>query len=174
MWIVPKHRFAFVLLANRNNAFFQATIQKAMEIMLPLEPAPPRTQTQALAMRDDEMASYVGTYSNENTVEIFLKDHRLFLREGKIELPLTKVKEHVFSAGWTGSPPQIIVLVPNASGRIEFLHRAGRALRRAPGSQPRISTTVRINPTATRSLGSAVKRPHFPDSTNTLEGGESP
>jgi CubicO group peptidase (beta-lactamase class C family) len=136
MWMVPKHRFAFIVMANRNMAFFHATVQKAMEMMLPLEPAPPRTLTQALPMSDEEMASYLGTYINENTVEIVLKDRQLFLREGNSELPIKKLKEHVFSVGWPGvSPPQIFALVAGASGRIEFLHRAGRALRRAPISQ---------------------------------------
>ena len=131
MWIVPQHRFAFIVIANRNQALFYDTIRKAMEMMLPLEPAPPRTLTQSLPMTDAEMASYLGTYSNENTVEIVLRDHHLFLREGKSELPIRKLKERVFSAGQS----QIFALVAGANGRIEFLHRAGRALRRIPISQ---------------------------------------
>src|SRR5690349_5425226 len=112
MWMVPRHRFAFIVLANRNQAFFNATIQKALELMLPLEPAPPSTPTPVLPMSDEEMASYLGTYSNENTVEIVLKDHQLFLREGKSELPIRKLKEHVFSVGLLGtSQPQIFALV---------------------------------------------------------------
>lgn len=134
MWMAPKHRFALILIANRNAVFFQTTIQKAMEVMLPLEPAPPKTVTQALPMSDEEMRSYLGTYSNENTVEIVLKEHQLFLREGKSELPITKLKEHVFSAGWPGST-QPFALVAGANGRTEFLHRAGRALKRMPASQ---------------------------------------
>jgi CubicO group peptidase (beta-lactamase class C family) len=130
MWIVPQHRFAFIVMANRNMAFFNGTIQKAMELMLPLEPAPPTTATRTMPMSEEEMASYVGTYSNENTVEIVLKDHQLFLREGKSELRIRKLKEHVFLAD-----PQIFALVAGANGRIEFLHRAGRALRRTPASQ---------------------------------------
>ena len=130
MWMAPKHRFALIVMANRNNTFFHATVQRAMERMLPLEPAQPKTSTQALPMSDEEMASYFGTYTNENTVEIVLKDHKLFLREGKSEWPITKLKEHVFSAGLPGEPQQIFALVAGASGRIEFLHRAGRALRR--------------------------------------------
>ena len=127
MWMAPKQRFAFIVMANRNQAFFNATLQKAAEMMLPLEPAPPKTIIQTLPMSDEEMASYSGTYSNENTVEIVFKDHQLFLREGKSELPVRKLSEHVFSAG-----QQIFALVAGASGRIEFLHRAGRALRRTP------------------------------------------
>jgi hypothetical protein len=136
MWMAPKHRFALIALANRNQAFFHATIQKAMEMMLPLEPALPGTVTQELAMSEEEMASYVGTYTNENVVEIVLKDQQLFLREGKSELPIRKLKEHVFSAGVPGiSPTQIFSLVSGPNGQIEFLYRAGRALRRSPVSQ---------------------------------------
>ena len=131
MWMAPKQRFAFIVLANRNQAFFNATLQKAMELMLPLEPAPPKKLTQAIPMSDEEMASYLGTYINENTVEIVLKDHQLVLREGKSELPVRKLSEHVFSAGQS----QTFALVAGPSGRVEFLHRAGRALRRTSVSQ---------------------------------------
>lgn len=136
LWMVPKHRFALIVMSNRNMGFFTATAQKAMEMMLPLEQAPPRTGTQTVAMSNEEMQSYLGTYSNEDTVEIVLKNHQLFLRERNIELSITKIKEHVFSAGAPGAlQPQIFTLVAGASGQIEFFHRAGRALRKVPISQ---------------------------------------
>jgi hypothetical protein len=133
MWIVPQHRFAMIVMANRNMGYFNATAEKAMELMLPLGPAPPRTLTQALRMSDEEMNSYVGNYSNEDNVEIVLRDHRLFLRERNSEMAVTKIKEHVFALGsLNASQPQTFALVAGPSGRIEFLHRAGRALRRMP------------------------------------------
>jgi CubicO group peptidase (beta-lactamase class C family) len=133
MWIVPRYRFAMIVMANRNMGYFNATAEKAMELMLPLGPAPPRTLTQALPMSDDEMSSYVGNYSNEDSVEIVLRDHRLFLKERNSEMPVTKIKEHVFALGSVNvSQPQTFALVAGPSGRIEFLHRAGRALRRMP------------------------------------------
>ena len=131
LWMAPKYRFALIVMANRNVGYFNATAEKAMEMMLPLEPAPSQTLSQSLPMSEVEMQSYSGTYSNENVVELVLKDHRLFLREGNNELPIRKLKEHVFAAGPPGmSRPQIFVLIPDGHGRIEFLHRAGRALRR--------------------------------------------
>ena len=137
MWIVPQQRFAFIVMANRNMGYFNATVEKAMEMMLPLGPSPPRPVTQALTMSDEEMTSYVGTYSNEDNVELVLKDHRLFLREHGSDMPVTKLQEHVFAAGWPSPQSQIFTLVPDAGGRIEFLHRAGRALKRTPISQTR-------------------------------------
>jgi len=133
MWIVPQHRFAMIVMANRNMGYFNGTAEKAMELMLPLGPAPPRRLTQALPMSDEEMNSYLGTYSNEDNVDIILRDHRLFLRERNSEMPVTKIKEHVFALGSLNvSQPQTFALVAGPSGRIEFLHRAGRALRRMP------------------------------------------
>ena len=133
IWIVPQHRFAFIVMANRNMGYFNATAEKAMELMLPLGPAPPRTLTQALPMTDEEMNAYTGTYSNEDNVEIVLRDHRLFLRERNSEMPVTKIAEHVFAVGpVTVSQPQTFAFVADANGRIQFLHRAGRALRRMP------------------------------------------
>jgi len=136
MWMAPKQRFAMIVMSNRNMGFFNATAQRAMELILPLVPAPPRTLTQAMPMSDDEMQSYVGTYSNEDTVEIVLKNRQLFLRERNAEMPITKIKERVFAAGAPGaSQAQTFSLVTGANGQIEFLHRAGRALRKVPVSQ---------------------------------------
>jgi CubicO group peptidase (beta-lactamase class C family) len=137
MWIVPEHRFALIVMANRNMGYFNATAEKAMEMMLPLGPAPPRTVTQALPMSDEEMSSYLGTYSNEDSVELVLKDHRLFLRERGSEMPVTKLQEHVFAAGSPSPQAQVFTLLSDASGRIEFLHRFGRALKKIPASQTR-------------------------------------
>lgn len=137
VWIVPEHRFAFIVMANRNMGYFNATAQKAMELMLPLGPAPSRTVTQVLPMSDEEMSSYLGTYSNEDNVELVLKDHQLFLRERGSEMPVTKLQEHVFAAGWPSPQAQVFTLLPGAGGRIEFLHRFGRALKRIPASQTR-------------------------------------
>ena len=131
LWMAPKYHFALIVMANRNVGYFNATAEKAMEMMLPLEPASSQTLSQSLPMSDVEMQSYLGTYSNENVVELVLKDHHLFLREGNNELPIRKLKANVFAAGPPSmSHPQIFVLIPDGHGRIEFLHRAGRALRR--------------------------------------------
>jgi CubicO group peptidase (beta-lactamase class C family) len=133
LWIVPEHRFAFIVMANRNMGYFNATAEKAMELLLSLGPAPSRTLTQALPMSDEEMSSYLGKYSNEDNVEIVLRDHHLFLRERNSETPVTKIKEHVFATGPVNvSQPQTFALVAGPSGRIEFLHRFGRALKRMP------------------------------------------
>ena len=133
MWIVPQHRFAMIVMANRNMAYFNGTAEKAMELALPLGPVTPRTLTQAMPMSDEEMNSYVGTYNNEDNVEIVLRDHRLFFRERNSEMPVTKINEHVFAVGpVNGSQPQTFAFVTGVNGRIEFLHRAGRALRRMP------------------------------------------
>ena len=133
MWIVPQHRFAMIVMANRNMGYFNATAEKAMELLLPLGASSPRALVQALPMSEEEMNSYLGTYSNEDNVEIVLRDHRLFLRERNSEMPVTKIKEHVFAAGPVNvAQPQTFALVAGPSGRIEFLHRAGRALRRMP------------------------------------------
>jgi CubicO group peptidase (beta-lactamase class C family) len=130
-WIAPEHRFAVVLLANRNAAFFRDSAEKALSLMLPLKPVERRGRTLPLTMSRAEMSSYLGTYVNENVVEILLKDEKLWLKENDALQPITKIGEAHFNASVPGSDfTQEFFLVNGTNGKVEFLHRAGRALRK--------------------------------------------
>jgi CubicO group peptidase (beta-lactamase class C family) len=131
IWLVPEHRFAVILMANRNAAFFNTTAQKALELMLPLQPAKSIGPRINMPMNEAEMNAYAGTYFNEDTVEILTKDGKLWLKERNALLPVTKHGAGHFSAGEPGSDSsQDFTLVKGPGGKIEYLHRAGRALKK--------------------------------------------
>jgi CubicO group peptidase (beta-lactamase class C family) len=131
MRLVPAQRFGVIILANRNASLFNASAEQAMELMLPLQPAPPTRLKNPLPMSASEMASYLGTYANEDVVEILSKGSRLFLRERGVELPVTKWGAELFSVRPNPtSQLQVFALIKGADGKVRYLHRAGRALKK--------------------------------------------
>jgi CubicO group peptidase (beta-lactamase class C family) len=131
MWMVPEHHFAVIVMANRNAAFFNVTAEKAMELLLPLQPAQRSAQRIALPMSQAEMNGYVGTYKNEDVLELLTKEGKLWLKDRDAMLPVTKSGERYFYVGEPGSDVvQEFSLVQGAGGKIEYLHRAGRALKK--------------------------------------------
>jgi CubicO group peptidase (beta-lactamase class C family) len=77
--IVPEHRFAVVVMTNRTGATLNKTVEKAMELMLPLKPKAEGTSKQEIPMSEAEMNNYAGTYySPSNTADIFIRDGKLF------------------------------------------------------------------------------------------------
>lgn len=129
--IAPEQRVAVILLVNRNAAFFNSTTEKALELMLPLQTAKQRTPQPQMSISQAELQDYPGTYANENVVEILLKGGRLWLKENGTELPISKMGENLFSAAAPGSSfSQEFFLVKGSGGKVEYLHRAGRALKK--------------------------------------------
>jgi len=134
--MVPEHRFAVIVVANKTGEHLPRTAERAMELMLPLmakaEPKP------ALVMSETEMASYAGVYDNSHKIEVYVKDQKLFLREENVEMAVTKIGDYRFTVARgprrTGEP-QELALVPDANGKIEYLHLGGRAYKRQPGSK---------------------------------------
>ena len=127
----PEHRFAVIVLGNRTGVALNKTAEKAMELMLPLKPkdSPSKQESQ---MSASEMASYVGKYGQRDVIfEIFVRDGKLFLKQGSTELAVSKVGENRFTADASGSSNRMdFVLVPGPDGRIEYLHAGLRSAKR--------------------------------------------
>lgn len=128
--IVPERHFAIIILANHTQAVFNRTAEKAMELMLPLQPK--NLSTAVLPMSAAEMARCVGSYSNSpSLVEILIRDGQLFLKESDWVMPIFKIGDNRFIA----SPPlssqtEDIVLTPGTDGNAEYLQKGSRLFKR--------------------------------------------
>ncbi|HLF83556.1 MAG TPA: serine hydrolase domain-containing protein, partial [Blastocatellia bacterium] len=106
--MAPDHRFAVIVLGNRTGVALNKTAEKAMELMLPLKSKEAEKPKQELPMTAAEMANYAGKYGQrEISVEILLKDGKLFLKQGPSERPIRKIGENRFAA-------------PGATATLEF------------------------------------------------------
>ncbi|MCI0392794.1 MAG: beta-lactamase family protein [Acidobacteria bacterium] len=128
--MAPKHRFAVIILTNRNSAVFNQSAEKALELMLPLTPKPGLAAT--VAIKAAEMANYVGVYSDPpGRAEILIRDGQLFLKEYGLTLPVNKTVDNRFLiAPPLSSRAEVIELVPGSDGRTEYLRRGGRTYKR--------------------------------------------
>jgi len=75
-----------------------------------------------LPMTASEMAGYAGKYGQrEASVEIFVKDGKLFLRQGRNDLPVRKVGENRFVASAAGSDAALeFALVFGVDGQAQY------------------------------------------------------
>ena len=137
--MVPEHRFAVVVLANKTASILGRTAERAMELMLPLTPSPATPRKESIPMTPAEVAGYTGTYVNgplkqelsvRNGTLVFSQTdatpgHRDF------EATVTKTGENRFAysrSGGTGVTN--FILIPGQDGKIEYLHSMLNAARR--------------------------------------------
>jgi hypothetical protein len=102
-----------------------------MELMLPLKPKDALSK-QETPISASEMANYAGRYGQREVIfEIFVRDGKLFLKQGSSELEISKVGENRFAATAPGSSnPMNFVLVPGADGKTEYFHAGLRAAKK--------------------------------------------
>jgi len=131
--MVPAHRFAVIVLANRTASLLNKTVEKAMELLLPLEAKGQAKSEQALPVSEPEMSDYVGTYTNKpESAEILVKKGKLVLKRADGEFPITKIGNCRFSIiKPSESEAEEFVLVPGANGKAEYLHMGRHALKKA-------------------------------------------
>src|SRR5207249_1914767 len=141
---VPAHKVAVVALANRSGIWLNRTVEKAMELLLPLTPSP-ATPAHPLTMSQPEMAEYAGRYTapRRTPVEMRIDSGRLLL-QGAQPMVVVKIGELRFravSAGQgrsatipeadpTGDTAPEFLLLRDSLGQIRYLHMQARAMRR--------------------------------------------
>jgi CubicO group peptidase (beta-lactamase class C family) len=129
--MVPEQRFAVIILANRSDALLNKTAEKAMELMLPLRKKAEPGPRQSLAIGKAELVDYAGTYLNKpERAEIVAKDGKLYLKLADGEFSVTKIGSYRFSIKKQVDSLEEFVLVPNANGKIEYLHIGRHALKK--------------------------------------------
>jgi CubicO group peptidase (beta-lactamase class C family) len=133
LMMVPEHRFAVIMLTNKEGAGLSKTQEKAMELLLPLKPKEEVRGQTAQALSAAEMSRYAGTYSNPNRwqIEVLVKDGGLFIKEFGLQLRLTRIGEQRFSFALPGrAAPEEIVFRFGADGRPATLHQYVWAFKR--------------------------------------------
>jgi CubicO group peptidase (beta-lactamase class C family) len=141
--IVPERRVAVIIFANRTGAILGKSLEKALELSLPLEPKRQEPRKQVVPMTLAEMDNYAGTYVNGALkIELIVRDGKLFRKEfypttiedgpGRdFEALVTKVGTNRFAFTLPGETiPAQFVLVPGPNGRPEYLHSFMEAARR--------------------------------------------
>jgi CubicO group peptidase (beta-lactamase class C family) len=120
--MIPERRAAVLVLSNRSDNRMEKTFTRALDLLLPGVAPPAAEPRRELAMTAEEMQRYVGTYANRWSMDIFVRDGRLFLRRFGAELPITRIGDNRFSVQPEGAPQaQEFVIVPGAGGRPEIL-----------------------------------------------------
>lgn len=134
--MVPAQRVAVIVLANRN-LHLTKTVEKALEMMLPLTPKPP--EPELLKFTEREIEEYVGRYAQDANrqppieFEIARDGEGLALKQRQAQLPLTKIGNDLFTIKLPGySAPLRMKIVRGTDGRVAYLHNRLRALKRTP------------------------------------------
>jgi CubicO group peptidase (beta-lactamase class C family) len=132
MRIVPEHRFAVIVLSNRDGTNLRKTVEKALELGLPLAAKAETRLKTAQPLSEVEMKRYVGTYTNPNRwdEEILIKDGKLYLKLFGVELALTKVGDHRFAFQFPNAPPEELVVHLGTDGKPIYLHHYVWAFKR--------------------------------------------
>lgn len=120
--MIPERRAAVIVLSNRSDNRMEKTFTRALDLLLPGVSPPAAEPRREIPMTVDEMQRYAGTYANRWSMDLFVKDGRLFLRRFGAELPVSKVGENRFSIQPEDAPqPQEFILVLGADGKPELL-----------------------------------------------------
>ena len=124
--MAPSKKLGVIAVANRTGIGLNASVAKAMEIALPLEPLTNSTRSQSGPSSAD-MNAYVGRYSQgPRTIEVLLRDGKLFLKQNNREQPIVigdgDLRAEREGARW--------VAVRGASGAVEYLHSGSRSWRK--------------------------------------------
>ena len=103
--IVPEHRFAVAILANKTNGLLLRTLEKATELWVPLQPSQPAPQREPLSMDASELGRHAGRYQNAPdylNLEDFGRFLAAFVDGGRLE-------------EWSRSNPCLALVSPGAA-----------------------------------------------------------
>ena len=147
--LVPEKRFAVVALANKTGTVLGQTIEKAMELFLPLQPGTPAASRPEMPLTQPEMEEIAGTYRNGLLrIDLFVREGQLIRKEfypttvgegpgRQIETAVKKIGRDRFAFTPPGEDSTAIefTIMRDGEGRPEYLHGALEAARRMPSSK---------------------------------------
>jgi CubicO group peptidase (beta-lactamase class C family) len=127
---VPEYHFAVIILANKSDALFLKSFERATELAVPLQPRVAAAPKLPLTMSVGEMQRYAGIYQNAPDylrLELVIIDGKLFMRQpgASDKSEVVKFGDNIFRAAG-----QEFVFISELNGRMKYLHLAGHALKR--------------------------------------------
>jgi CubicO group peptidase (beta-lactamase class C family) len=126
--MAPEKRVAVIVQTNRSGANLPATVDKAMELLLPLKESPAKPAPKSLAVTPQDAVRHVGVYRNgDQSIEIAARDGKLFLkRTSGSDAALVKHSESRYAVEGGGE----YVMTGGAGGRTEYVTAGSRSLAR--------------------------------------------
>ena len=81
--MAPDQKTAVIILTNRSGSSLPKTAATALDMLLPLETAPPTQERKRQPLTEKQMAELAGIYTNNRqTIELAISDGNLVLRRG--------------------------------------------------------------------------------------------
>lgn len=146
--LAPEKRFAVVALANKTGTVLGQTVEKAMELFLPLQPATPAASRKEMPLTLSEMEEIAGTYRNGLLrIDLFIRDEKLIRKEfypttvgegpgRQIETAVKKIGPDRFAFTPPGENTVIeFTIMRDGKGLPEYLHSALEAARKMPSPE---------------------------------------
>ena len=128
--MAPEQRVGIIVLTNRTGAELPVTMEKASELMLPLQAKAEPSSKPVLTVSSEDIRRNVGVYQNgDQRLEIVTAGDRLVLKQGSTSRTL--VKHSGARYGVDGGAAEH-TMVPGADGNTEYVHNGSRAFARVP------------------------------------------
>ena len=132
--VIPEHKVAVIILANRNGAIFGRTERVALNLLLPPRQAPTEPPSQPTPLDAAARRRFAGAYASyPDTVRLIARGDSLTFRYGTNEAPVrgdSSDPTGVFVVDASGAVQQRFILVKGRDGRTEYLHDGLNAFRR--------------------------------------------
>ncbi len=131
--MAPEQHIGIIVLTNRTGAELPATLEKASELMLPLQAKPAVPTKAALPVSEEDLRCNAGVYQNgDQRLEIVAEGGRLLLKQERGARPLVKHGEATYTVEGGGAE---YVMVAGASGQTQYVHNGSRSFARAAGDR---------------------------------------
>jgi CubicO group peptidase (beta-lactamase class C family) len=127
----PDHKLAIITMCNSTGKGLDQTVEKAMEMMLPLTA---KVEQKELPTTEEELKPLVGTYASsayardleKDKIDVSIKDGKLFFKDGDKSCSLEKIGLRRFIDRQKSVTSGVVVFIPASDGSIEYLLHSRR------------------------------------------------
>jgi CubicO group peptidase (beta-lactamase class C family) len=128
--MAPERKFAVIITANRTGSSMPKLAEAICEAMLPLEPEP-HAQPPMHTLEAGQLSRYAGVYVNGSTrIRLEVANGVLTGGPGEGKVRYLRAGDGFLSGEDQGGEIRRLTVVPDSTGRIEFVFAGGRAYRR--------------------------------------------